>query len=93
MGSELSEQEIQRRMMLHDCWIADKTGQPQECVDPTEFQKAFARELRDKQLAVVSFGYSKGMVFSSITIHGFTPKGRDVYCLDGELLPAYRLDV
>ena len=93
MGSALSEHEIERRMILRDCWVADKTGQPQECVDPTECQKAFAKELRDKQLAIVSFGISKGMIFSTITIHGFTPKGRDVFCDNGELLQAYRIDI
>lgn len=93
MGSALSEHEIERRLILRDCWVADKTGQPQESVDPTKFQKAVAKELRDKQLAVVSFGSSKGMIFSTMAIHGFTPKGRDVFCLNGELHPAYRIDV
>ncbi len=91
MGSALSEHEIQRRMILHDCWVADKTGRPQECVDPTEFQKAFAKELHDKKLAVVSVGFGKGMVFTTLTIHGFTPQGREVFCDNGELHQVYRI--
>ncbi|MBQ2624332.1 MAG: hypothetical protein IJG18_04475 [Kiritimatiellae bacterium] len=85
MNHDMPYEEVELRIVLRDCLLASQTHVAQEIKVPDKTITAIVNRLLREE-AIVATVWDK-----TIWLHGFTDKGRTVYCKDDGLDPYYTL--
>ncbi len=85
MNRNMSYEEVELRIILRDCLLASRTHEAQEIREPDKTITAIVNKLLRQEAIIAEVGCK------TIWLHGFTEKGRSVYCKDDDLDPYYIL--